>query len=69
MERIYLAILVSAFLVLITAAGLLVTKTHIVAHNLTVSRSTATVPVRLILAWRIRNSIDPINANAINLRF
>jgi hypothetical protein len=33
MERIYLAILVSAFLVLITAAGLLVTKTHILAHH------------------------------------
>jgi hypothetical protein len=33
MDRIYLAILVSAFLVLITAAGLLVTKTHILAHH------------------------------------
>ena len=33
MDRIYLALIVSAFVVLVTAAGLLVTKTHIVARH------------------------------------
>jgi hypothetical protein len=33
MDRIYLAVIVSAFLTLVTAAGLLVTKTHIVARH------------------------------------
>ncbi len=33
MDRLYLVVIVSAFVVLVTAAGLLVTKTHIVARH------------------------------------
>ena len=33
MDRLYLVVIVSAFVVLVTAAGLLVTKTHILAHH------------------------------------
>jgi hypothetical protein len=33
MDRLYLVVIVSAFVVLVTAAGLLVTKTNIVARH------------------------------------
>jgi hypothetical protein len=45
MDRFYLAIIVSAFLVLVAAAGLLVTRTHIVARNRTAGRSLSTVRI------------------------